>query len=288
MIAKLKNEGFSISFICSILEVNRSGYYAYEAKENSLRAQEDKQLMALIEATFWSHKRRYGARRIRSVLEDMGQFCGRKRVSKLMKELRLKAIQPKSFIPKTTDSNHSLGYATNLLLDAGKPTTINQIWVGDISYIPLKTGNFIFLSMLIDLYSRRIVGWALLESMKEELVLTSLRDAIANRQPLPGLIHHSDRGGQYAGKNYRSTLRRARIKQSMSRADNCYDNAFMESCFSTIKRELEMTSYESIATARKELRAYFLYYNTLRKHSSLYYLTPQQFELAYHSSSSTV
>jgi len=281
MIEQLKKEGFSVNMICDTLEINRSGYYAYEAKKECQRAQEDKQLMALIQTTFWKHKRRYGTRRITSELKDMGQFCGRKRVSRLMKKMGLKAIQPKSFVPKTTDSNHNLGYAPNLLLDWGKPTAVNQIRVGDISYIPLKTRNFIFLSVLIDLYSRRIVGWALSESMKEELVITTLRDAICNRQPLPGLILHSDRGGQYAGKKYRSILKRARMKQSMSRAENCYDNAFMESCFSTIKRELEMTSYESIATARKELRTYFLYYNTMRKHSSLNYLTPEKFELAY-------
>ena len=279
MIAQLKKEGFPLNVICDTLEINRSGYYAYEAKKECSRAQEDKQLMALIQTTFWNHKRRYGTRRITSELKDMGRFCGRKRVSRLMKKMGLKAIQPKSFVPKTTDSNHNLGYAPNLLLGWGEPTAINQIWVGDISYIPLKTRNFIFLSMLIDLYSRRIVGWTLSESMKEELVNATLRNAICNRQPLPGLILHSDRGGQYAGKEYRSILRRARMKQSMSRADNCYDNAFMESCFSTIKRELEMISFESIATARKELRTYFLYYNTKRKHSSLNYLTPEKFEL---------
>jgi len=288
LIAQLHKEDFSVSVVCATLEVNRSGYYAFAAMEECSRVKEDKHLMGLIKTIFWDHKRRYGSRRIVSELNDMDEFCGRKRVSRLLKKLKLKAIQPKSFVPKTTDSNHRLGYAPNLLLNMGKPSAINQIWVGDISYIPLKTGNFIFLSMLIDLYSRRIIGWGLLETLQEELVLSALRKAIGQRQPSPGLIHHSDRGGQYAGNDYRSTLKRAKIKQSMSRADNCYDNAFMESCFSTIKRELEMTSYQNTATARKEIRTYVLYYNTKRKHSSLHYLTPEMFEVIHNQRTSTV
>ena len=195
-----------------------------------------------------------------------------------MKTLNLKAIQPKSFIPKTTDSRHRLGYSPNLLLDAQAPATINQIWVGDITYVPLTDGTFCYMAILMDLFSRRIVGWHLDTNMTEQLVLKALRSAIKERQPDVGLIHHTDRGGQYAGNEYRSLLRRADVKQSMSRADNCYDNAFMESCFGTIKNELEMTDYQSKSEARKEVSKYIRYYVHVRRHSSLDYRSPAQFE----------
>ena len=191
----------------------------------------------------------------------------------------LEAIQPKSYRPRTTDSRHSLSFSPNLLLECPPPDGINQVWVGDISYVPLRAGNFLYLAMLMDLYSRRIVAWELRDHMRESLVLAALREAIALRDPRAGLIHHSDRGGQYAGKKYRGILERAEICQSMSRADSCYDNAFMESCFGTIKTELEMECYENERLARTEIRAYIRYYNTRRRHSSLDYLTPEEFEM---------
>lgn len=195
-----------------------------------------------------------------------------------MKTLRLKAIQPKSYVPKTTDSRHRLGYSPNLLLEADVPTRLNQIWVGDITYIPLEGGTFCYLAILMDLFSRRIVAWHLSDNMTESLVLRALRSAVKERQPHPGVIHHSDRGGQYAGNEYRSVLRRAAALQSMSRAGDCYDNAFMESCFGTIKTELEMTDYQSRWQARKEIARYILYYNFERRHSGIDYCTPAQFE----------
>jgi len=199
-------------------------------------------------------------------------------VAKLLKIQGLRAIQPKSFVPKTTDSRHQLGYSPNLLAAAPPPDRINQIWVADITYIPRRTGAFAYLASLMDLFSRRIIGWDLAEQMSEPIVLETLHQAIRARQPSPGLIHHSDRGGQYAGHRYRAVLRRAAIRQSMSRADNCYDNAFMESCFGTFKTELEMTEYENHRAARRELAEYIDYYRTERKHSALGYLAPTQFE----------
>ncbi len=227
---------------------------------------------------FWMHKRRYGARRIAVELGAMGKACGVDRVARLMKTLDLKAIQPKSFKPKTTDSRHSLGYSPNLLQSAPPPQDINQIWVGDITYVPLRNGVTAYLALLMDLFSRRIVGWELAPHMTEELVLSVLRQAIRNRQPQPKLIHHTDRGGQYAGHQYRSVLRRAEIWQSMNRPANCYDNAFMESCFGTIKTELELTEYHNIATARREIASYLAYYDLERLHSKLNYLAPCAFE----------
>ena len=190
----------------------------------------------------------------------------------------LRAIQPKSFVPKTTDSNHRLGYSPNLLLNAADPTGIDQVWVGDITYIPLDGGTFCYLATLMDLFSRRIVGWHLHEDMTEQLVLSALRSAVKESQPPTGIIHHTDRGGQYAGNDYRAILRRAAISQSMSRPDNCYDNAFMESFFGTFKNELEMTEYQSIQEALKEVAEYIRYYNFERRHSALDYSSPAQFE----------
>ena len=144
--------------------------------------------------------------------------------------------------------------------------------------MPLAGARFAYLALLMDLYSRRIVGWELDEHMTEALVLAALRAAIRWRQPSPGLIHHSDRGGQYAGGEYRQVLQRARMEQCMSRPDNCYDNAFMESCFGTIKTALEMEVYADAHSARAEIREYLGYYDTQRRHSSLNYLTPCEFE----------
>ena len=197
-----------------------------------------------------------------------------------MKEMGLIAIQPKSFKPRTTDSRHSLGYSPNLLVDTPEPDGLNQLWVGDITYIPLVNNEFLYLAMLMDRYSRRMIGWELRDNMRESLVLATLRMAIVQRQPRPGVIHHTDRGGQYAGAEYRQVLARAGMAQSMSRADNCYDNAFMESCFGTLKTELEMNPYENAYIARKELAAYIRYYNSRRRHSSIDYRTPEAFEAA--------
>jgi putative transposase len=227
--------------------------------------------------SFWHHRRRYGARRIAEELKDQGHCCDRKRVGRLMNSLGIHAIQPKSFKPRSTESRHRLGYNKNLLMDM-EISRVGQAWVGDITHIDCRESRYCYLAVLMDLYSRRIVGWHLNSDMTETLVLTALRNAIRSCQPASNLIHHTDRGGQYAGKNYRSVLARAQMTQSMSRASNCYDNAFMESCFGTIKNELEMTEYNTLQDFMKEIESYILYYNSDRKHSSLGYLTPIQFE----------
>lgn len=237
-------------------------------------------LLPVVTSIFRSHRRRYGTRRIVEELRDRGHNCGRRRIAKLLKIAGLSAIQPKSFKPRTTESRHTLGYSPNLILDLAEPGEANRLWVGDITYIPVACLGFCYLSTIMDRYSRRIIGWSMGEDMTETLVTKSLRQCITERHPKPGLIHHTDRGGQYAAKGYRSILRRAAMAQSMSRAGDCYDNAFMESCFGTIKTELEMTEYESYRAAQKEIAGYISYYNFDRKHSSLGYLTPSQFEAA--------
>ena len=276
--ADLHERGFPVAALCHALGVSRSGYYAWKQGRRSNRAEEDRCLMPQVQVVFREHKRRYGARRIARELSSRGTSCGKHRAGRLMRESGLVAIQPKSFRPRTTDSRHRLGYSPNLLLNGAAPRGVERVWVGDITYIPMDGNGFLYLALLMDLYSRRIVGWELGANMKEPLVLAALRFAIADRQPGVNLIHHTDRGGQYAGNGYRRVLERARMLQSMSRADNCYDNAFMESCFGTIKRELEMEPYESESLARKEIAGYIRYYNTRRRHSALGYLTPKEFE----------
>ena len=206
--------------------------------------------------------------------------CSRRRVAKLLGIAGLRAIQPKSYKPRTTESKHRLGYSPNLVLDLPEPTAPHRLWVGDITYIPISGIGFGYLATLMDRYSRKIVGWSFRDDMTEELTIDSLRKSIKVIQPSVGLIHHTDRGGQYAGKRYRGILTRSQMQQSMSRAGDCYDNAFMESCFGTIKTELCMTEYESMAAARRELAEFICYYNTQRRHSSIGYLTPEQFETA--------
>lgn len=261
-----------------MLEVSRSAYYEFQSGNSSEHQQDDERLKPMVRQIFWKHKRRFGARRIAKQLAADDETCGRYRSGRLMREMGLQAIQPKSFRPKTTDSRHRLGYSPNLLQDAEDPTAIDQIWVCDITYVRLSQASFAYAAVVMDRFSRRIVGWKIETHMQEPLVLAAFRMAIRFRQPSPGTVHHSDRGGQYAGKQYRAVLQRARMQQSMSRPGNCYDNAFMESCFGTIKTELELERFANAEIARKDITAYIRYYNKERLHSSLDYLSPTDFE----------
>jgi putative transposase len=268
--------------VCDLLEVSRSGFYAWRSVQESRRAEHDQELLPVIQEVFWRHRRRYGARRIAVELTSRGIACGVARVTRLMKTAGIRAIQPRSYRPRTTESRHRLGYNQNLLAGRAAPERVNEVWVGDITYIPLATrtssGRFGYLALLMDLCSRKIVGWEYGSSMTDDLVLGALGRAIRERQPGAGLIHHTDRGGQYASKRYRAVLRRSRIEQSMNAAATCYDNAFMESCFGTIKTELELVEYAGGPAAVRELTSYIRYYNGERRHSSLGYVSPAEFE----------
>ena len=278
MEAIFKTKTTSVHEACQILEVSRSAFYAWRQAEPTSREERDLNLLPLVRTIFQQHRRRYGARRIVEELRDGGHTCGRHRATRLLKIQGLRAIQPKSFKPRTTESRHRLGYSPNLLLESTEPRAVNRLWVGDITYVPLVGGLFSYLAILMDRFSRRIVGWKLGQDMTESLVLETLTMSIRVRNPGPRLIHHTDRGGQYAASKYRAVLRRAQMRQSMSRTGNCYDNAFMESCFGTIKTELEMTEYENADAALNVIRQYVAYYNLQRKHSAIGYLTPHKFE----------
>jgi len=265
---------FAILEVCHYLSVPRSSFYGHRSETQTSLETQTRELIPMVMDIFWKHKKRNGTRRIVAVLADAGLAVSRQRVANIMKTQGLRSIQPKSFKPKTTESRHRLGYSPNLLLEAFSLSGIDQLWVSDITYIPLSVRSFCYLSMIMDRFSRRLIGWHLDIIMTEDLVVRSLKNAIGTRVLKTNLIHHSDRGGQYAGKQFRSILRRASIRQSMSRAADCYDNAFMESCFGTIKTELEMTEYKNIEVAEKELAEYFAYYNRDRKHSGIGYKTP--------------
>lgn len=237
--------------------------------------------------TFHEHKRRYGSRRISKSLGNKEGKASRYKVSKTLRKYGLKAIQPRSFVPKTTNSRHTYQISPNLLLDRPKPGKPNEIWVGDITFIPLSGGNWCYLSVFMDLFSRRIVGWQLDDNMKETLVTATLNKAIGSRKIDKGLIIHSDRGGQYGGKMFRAIIEKRKMLQSMSRADNPYDNAFMESCFSRFKAELLQDGiFETIEDAQTEIFEYIeMYYNTLRLHSSLDYQSPDEYEKQFEKNS---
>ena len=207
-----------------------------------------------------------------------------------MKAAGLQPIQPKSFVLRTTDSNHTKGYWPNLLLDLPFPTAPNLVWVSDITYLPLVDGEWAYLGAWMDLYSRRVVGWRVDDNMEDALVIVPLRTALQVRQPASGLIVHSDRGGQYVSNELHELVSLWRIRPSMSRADDPYDNAFAESFWSRLKAELlEGGCFLSVDDARTEVFEYRnggpfeCYYNRVRKHSSLGYKSPEQFENEYHT-----
>ena len=277
MIAQLQQGGFEVQQLCEVLDVSRAAYYQWCSAAESPRACADRALAPLVRRVFQQHRRRYGARRIAIELQSLGHSCSRAKARKLLDQMQLVAIQPKSFKPRTTESRHRLGYSPNLLLEGVEVTACNQVWVGDITSIGL-TRQVAYLAMLMDLHSRRIVGWSLELDMTESLVLAALQQAIKARQPRPQWIHHTNRGGQYAATHYRAVLARAQTRQSMSRAGDCYDNAFMESCFGTIKTELELSNYATFEIAQREIQEYVNYYNTIRRHSSLDYQSPTSFE----------
>jgi transposase InsO family protein len=250
VISQLREESFEVKESCLALGASRSGYYQHLQNSRWVRMKDGDRLRTEVHQVFWDHRRRYGARRISRELSAEGHRCSRAKARKIMDEMELVAIQPRSFKPRTTRSRHSLGYSPNRLREGVELEAINRVWVGDITYVPLRH-RFAYLALLMDLYSRRIVGWSLEHHMEESLVIGALRMAIRHRQPGPALIHHTDRGGQYAGQEYRRILHRSRMLQSMSRAEDCYDNAFMESCFGRLKAELEMTRYQTIGTAKQ-------------------------------------
>jgi putative transposase len=239
-----------------------------------------------VRAEFRWHVARYGTRRLRAELHAQGYCVGRWRIRRALAAAGLRAQQPRSFVPRTTDSDPNVRAAPNLLLGQPAPTAPNQVWVGDITYLPLQGGGWLYLATWLDRYSRKIVGWDVCESMPEDLVSEALRRALAVRQPAAGLLVHSDRGSQYAATNFKALVARHQAVQSMSRRGNCYDNAHAESFWSRLKTELlDGGSFRNLAEARLEISHYLAYYNAERRHSALGYLAPNHFETHFQTAS---
>lgn len=234
--------------------------------------------MVRLKAAFSANDRCYGSRRLMSVLRNDGVSIGRFKVRKLMREHGLKPAWKRKFV-HTTDSNHNLAVAENLLNRQFNPAGINQSWVADITYIRTRSG-WLYLAAVMDLYSRKIVGWSMAPHMRAELVCSAMQLAVAQRQPGPGLIAHSDRGSQYAGATYQRLLERYGMRCSMSRKGNCWDNAVMERFFLNLKMErVWRRDYANHAEAMKDITDYIVrFYNNSRLHSTLGYVSPNQYE----------
>ncbi len=238
-------------------------------------------LSEAVKEVFYLHRRRYGARRVSAELKAGGLAVGRRLASSLMKRQGLTAIRPKRFVPKTTDSKHDFGFSANLLKDAGnEPLGQGEVIVGDITYVPLQSGKFCYLATFQDKYTRRVVGWQVSENMTAQLVIDAFNRARSRGSIKSGAIIHTDRGSQYASVEYRRLLYIHGFRQSMSGKGNCYDNAQAESFFSRFKTELvEGGRFESVEQAKTETFSYIEgYYNRIRRHSGLGYLSPVEFE----------
>lgn len=270
---------YSVSELCRGLEVSRSGYYAWRRRPPGRRAEENELLRRKLSELFEGNRRVYGSPRLTVSLRREGIPCSRNRVARHMRSLGLRARQKRAFKPKTTDRHHPHPIAPNRLAGAVVQGP-NEVWVSDITYLWTQEG-WVYLAGVMDLYSRKIVGWATADHLKTSLVKEALSQAVAQRAPAPGLLSHSDRGVQYASQDYRELLREIDSQPSMSAAGCCYDNAAMESFWSTLKTE--WMHGKDFRTQREAELAVFDYietfYNPRRLHSALGYQSPVNFEL---------
>ncbi len=268
--------------LCGHLEVSASGYYDWQRRRRcpGARTVEDQALAQEIDQIHARSRQTYGAPRVEKELRKNGRCHGRNRVARLMKARGLCGRQKGRYRVPTTDSHHDQPIAPNRLAQAPKATAPNQLWVADITYIETQEG-WLFLAAILDLYSRRIVGWAMSPRIDTALVLTALAMALRHRDPPRNLLFHSDRGVQYASADYRRALHQAGLVASMSRRGNCYDNASMESFWSTLKLELVYRRrFKTRAQAQAEIFDYIeAFYHRQRSHSALNYQSPVDFEL---------
>ena len=269
---------FRLWVMCSVLEVSRSGYYAWRDRPESERARKNEELLAKIKAAHKKSKKTYGSPRIHSQLLKDGVRCSRGRIARLMRANGIRAKQKRKFVV-TTDSKHDLPVIENVLNRQFDVDTPNTVWMADITYIPTDEG-WLYLSAVMDLCSKGIAGWSMDDRMKTELVAKALTMAYDRRNPGVGLLHHSDRGSQYASEDYQNLLKGYGMRPSMSRKGNCWDNAPMESFFHTLKTELiHHRKYCTREEARRDIFEYIeVFYNRQRLHSSLGYKSPAEFE----------
>lgn len=268
---------FPVKVMSRVFSVSRSGFYAWVGRKPSRHAQEDERLKVAIKAAHKRTRQTYGVLRLQPELADDGFVAGRDRIERLRRELGLRCKQKRKF-KATTNSNHNLPVAENVLDQTFAPTAPNQVWVTDITYIPTAEG-WLYLAGVKDVFTCEIVGYAMAERMTQELTGHALFRAVQQKRPTPGLIHHSDRGSQYCAHDYRRLVDQFRMKASMSRRGNCYDNAPIESFWGSLKNELvHHCRYATRAEAEASIREYIeIFYNRQRRHSRLGNISPAVF-----------
>jgi putative transposase len=266
---------YPVQLMCSVLEVSPAGYYAWRSRPQSARSAANSELLSAIRQVHQDNHGRYGSPRIHVTLQNQGRGASRGRIERLMRRHGVRAIMAPARRVRTTDSRHDLPIAPNLLDRNFTAAAPNRVWLAEITYIETDEG-WLYLAAIMDLFSRKIVGWAMRDHLRTELASTALAMAITRQRPAQGLVHHSDRGVQYAAHDYRSRLQSAGIKASMSRKADCYDNAPMESFFHTLKTELvHHRKYATRAEAQRDIFAYIEgFYNRTRLHSSIGYISP--------------
>ena len=269
---------FPVQRLCKVLGVSESGYFAWRNRPASRHQREDMVLLAHVRAAFTLSNGTYGSSRMMHELRDQGLPVGRRRTARLMRDNGLRARQKRRF-KRTTDSEHAFPVAPNLIDQDFTATGPNQKWGVDISYVWTREG-WLYLAVVIDLFSRRVVGWSVSDRLHRSLVLAALRRALAIRRPAPGLVHHSDRGSQYCSNDYQAELRRHGVRISMSGKGNCYDNAMVETFFKTLKAELVWrTVFLTRAEAEAAIGRYIdSFHNPVRRHSALDFTSPAMFE----------
>jgi transposase InsO family protein len=274
---------FPVQRMCQVLDVSSSGYYAWRTRPVSPRARANQELLVEIRSIHSRSRKTYGSPRVHAELRDGNFVVGKNRVARLMRAANLRG-QRKRKQPRTTNSQHRYPVAPNHLNRDFHATRPNEKWLADITYISTAEG-WLYLAVVLDLFSRKIVGWSFSASLESTLVEQAFRMAVHSRPALLGLLHHSDRGSQYAGDAYQQLLIDQQIQISMSRTGNCYDNAPMESFFSTLKCEhVHFQNYQTRQEAQTDIFAYIAgFYNRQRRHSSLGYLSPEEFERRYYT-----
>ena len=267
-----------VTLQCEVLGVTRQGFYAWRSRKPSKTALYRAELTEAVKQVYHQNRQVYGAVRIQKELQQQGHACNRKTVAKVMKSAGISAATGRAFRVTTTDSNHAHAVAENVLNRDFSATRKNQKWVADITYVRTQEG-WLYLAAVMDLFSRKIVGWAMSEKIDSRLVVDALEMAVKREVPGQGLVTHSDRGVQYASDHYRRLLRERGMTCSMSRRGNCWDNAPMESFFATLKKELvHRCDYPTRLAARPSIFEYIeVFYNRTRRHSALGYLSPENF-----------
>ncbi len=274
---------FEVTILCRVLEVSVSGYYGWRKRPTSQREEANARLGEKIGLVHQQSRQTYGSRRVGAALRAQGVVCNRKRVARLMRLAGLQGCDRRQQRPHTTQSDHDQPVAANLLARDFSASAPNQKWLSDITYIETEEG-WLYLAGIEDVFSRKIVGWAMDESLETALVERALRMALTQRQPPTGLLHHSDRGSQYASGDYRALLAQHHLTVSMSRVGNCYDNAMKESFWATLKAECATQPFATRAQARSALFEYIEgFYNRQRLHSALGYCSPAQFEQQFYT-----